>query len=198
MKGLILKDIYCISYQVVLVIILGIIMVISDTYYTKAIAMSMAAILPYTALAYDEQTKWDRYAEMMPYRKSSIVLSKYILILATVAFLMILGAIVAAAAFDGEAAQTRILSLLFCGCCTIMISSIAIPFTFKLGTGKALWIYVPIIIVMAGGGSALMNHSYGYIMAHRGMLMTVMVAVTAVALAVSIKAAIRYYDPARG
>ena len=40
--------------------------------------MLYAAMMPISALAYDENCKWDQLAAMMPYSVRDIVLSKYL------------------------------------------------------------------------------------------------------------------------
>ena len=48
-------------------------------YSMSAFAVMYAAMLPMTALAYDERSKWDTLAAMMPYSTGALVLSKYLL-----------------------------------------------------------------------------------------------------------------------
>jgi energy-coupling factor transporter ATP-binding protein EcfA2 len=45
----------------------------------SSIAIVYAAMLPITVIAYDERSKWDQLAAMMPYSKRELVFSKYLL-----------------------------------------------------------------------------------------------------------------------
>ena len=78
MKGLLRKDLYVLTRQMRL--FMGAILllcVVNEQLATFAIMY--AAMLPYSALAYDEHCRWHQLAAMMPCRPRDIVLSKYIL-----------------------------------------------------------------------------------------------------------------------
>mgnify|MGYP000464773336 CR=1 FL=1 len=47
--------------------------------YNAIFAVTYAAMLPYSCVAYDERSKWDQLAAMMPYSNRDLVLSRYIL-----------------------------------------------------------------------------------------------------------------------
>jgi ABC-2 type transport system permease protein len=79
MKALLLKDCYTLMKQIKIYIIMIIIFAIIPGYSISSIAMFYAAMLPITALAYDERSKWNSLAMMMPYSDESIVGSKYML-----------------------------------------------------------------------------------------------------------------------
>lgn len=77
MKGLIRKDIYVITKQLKLYLVMVVIFSLTRSMYIFAILY--CSMLPYTAMAYDERSKWHELATMMPYTISDIVLSKYVL-----------------------------------------------------------------------------------------------------------------------
>ena len=66
--------------------------------------MVYAALLPVTALAWDEQSKWDGLAKMMPYSKFELVFSKY-----TVGYI----SVAAAAALCGTLLSTALIPVIF-------------------------------------------------------------------------------------
>ena len=37
------------------------------------------SMIPYSAMAYDQQSRWNTFARMLPYREKDIVLSRYVL-----------------------------------------------------------------------------------------------------------------------
>lgn len=77
MKGLLLKDIYVVMRQAKMFLI--ILVVFSAVPGLSAVGLIYGAMIPITALAYDERAKWDTLSAMMPYSKRNIVLSKYVL-----------------------------------------------------------------------------------------------------------------------
>ena len=79
MKGLLIKDFYSIVSQLKLFLIIIIAFALVPGYSVSAFAMVYAALLPINALAWDEQSKWDNLARMMPYSKFDLVFSKYII-----------------------------------------------------------------------------------------------------------------------
>ncbi len=79
MKALLLKDIISLSRYMRYVLVLLLILCLLPGFNGSSFAVMFAAMLPLTALAYDERTKWDKLAAMMPYSPRQLVLSKYVL-----------------------------------------------------------------------------------------------------------------------
>ena len=78
MSALLLKDYYVIFRQMKIFLLLILVFsCIPGTFYST-FAVVYASMLPYTALAYDERSKWDQLAAMMPYSARDVVLSKYL------------------------------------------------------------------------------------------------------------------------
>ena len=78
MKALIIKDTYVIWRQMKYFLILILIFSALPSGFNNAFAVIYTSMLPYTALAYDERSKWDQLAAMMPYSTRDAVLSKYV------------------------------------------------------------------------------------------------------------------------
>ncbi|MEG2377789.1 MAG: ABC-2 transporter permease [Clostridia bacterium] len=110
MTGLILKDlinlkkvvgIYCVL--IVFYIIMGISMK-NGASFMCAILCFIGVMLPMSAMAFDEQSKWDAYAATLPISRKTIVLSRYLLgvlmaaiaLLASILFVLITSKNVAA------------------------------------------------------------------------------------------------------
>lgn len=96
MVGLILKDLMTIQRQMkaqafVLVFLLVIAIFMQQSSMLLAIIVFIVTIQAITALSYDEQSKWDKYANTLPISKADIVFSKYILSV----MLMIIGLVMA-------------------------------------------------------------------------------------------------------
>jgi len=79
MKGLLIKDFFVISKQLKIFIAALIIFSIMPGYSLSVFAILYSGLLPITALAYDERSKWNNLAAMMPYSMGEIVFSKYLL-----------------------------------------------------------------------------------------------------------------------
>lgn len=84
MMGLILKDLYNLKkqskfYFILLVFYFLIGMANNSISMFGTMLCVLAAMLPVTAMAYDEKNNWDRYALTMPLSRKDMVLSRYIL-----------------------------------------------------------------------------------------------------------------------
>lgn len=142
MKALIKKDIFTVlkSMKVFLVIIIlfSIIPSFSASSFAVVYAVVYASMLPLTALAYDERSKWDTLAATMPYSPWQIVGSKYalgylglagsiLLTLAAQAATRLLGV-----AFDAASSE----SVLYAACTGLMMTALSLPAAFRLGVEK--------------------------------------------------------------
>lgn len=96
MVGLILKDLMTIQRQMkaqafVLIFLLMMAIFMQQSAMLLAVIVFIVTIQAITALSYDEQSKWDKYANTLPISKADIVFSKYILSV----MLMIFGLVMA-------------------------------------------------------------------------------------------------------
>ena len=79
MKALLLKDFYVLWKQMKAFLVLILLFSALPGSYNAIFAVTYAAMLPYSCVAYDERSKWDQLAAMMPYSNRDLVLSRYIL-----------------------------------------------------------------------------------------------------------------------
>ena len=79
MKALLLKDWYVLRKQVWSYLLIVLVWGLIPSLTLNLLAVVYGAMIPYTAMAYDERSKWDQMAAMMPYSIRDIVLSKYLL-----------------------------------------------------------------------------------------------------------------------
>ena len=79
MRALLMKDCFVLWKQLRLYVVLMLIFTVVNGAFGNVFIVIWAAMLPYTAMAYDERSKWDQMAAMMPYSIRDIVLSKYLL-----------------------------------------------------------------------------------------------------------------------
>lgn len=79
MKGLIIKDASVLIKKSKFLFLMIIIFGAMPANSFLGLAVMYPAMLPITALAYDEQSKWDNLAAMMPYSVFELAFSKYVL-----------------------------------------------------------------------------------------------------------------------
>ena len=200
MSALLLKDYYVIFRQMKIFLLLILVFsCIPGTFYST-FAVVYASMLPYTALAYDERSRWDQMAAMMPYSARDVVLSKYL-------FGWIAVAVSAAATFvlqtilsviwlsdvEGPSIPVILLSV----CVAVCILDITLPMMFRFGVEKgrlAMFLIIFLVCASAGGIATIEQSSLdgGFYLS----LSLVPAAIAAVVLSVvSIPLAIRFLRP---
>ena len=199
MSALILKDYYVIFRQMRIFLLLVLVFSCIPGAFYSTFAVVYASMLPYTALAYDERSKWDQLAAMMPYSARDVVLSKYV-------FGWISVAIAAAATFvlqtilsfvwlsdvTGPSVPVILLSV----CVAVCILDITLPMMFRFGVEKArLAMFLIIFLVCAGAGAiSVIDQSGG---PDFGFQMWAPPAVAVVMTAVSVPLSVRFYGRRR-
>ena len=163
MKGLIIKDIFALKKQAKILLALLIFYIVYAVAFEAwgmlvGVIVLLCIMLPVTTLAYDEKSKWDKYALSMPITRETIVLSKYIFaVLAELIGVAIVGVIgVLAVLFTGEMELKEML-LIILGTCEIGLIFLAVilPILFKFGVEKArlimlLVIFIPTMLMVMG------------------------------------------------
>ena len=81
MIGLMKKDLYVADKtgRLLLVLAVAFSLIPSMRSFGCTYAMMLALMIPLNSIAYDERSKWDRYAAMLPYKMWQMVWSKYLL-----------------------------------------------------------------------------------------------------------------------
>ena len=77
MKALLKKDIFVLIRQMRMFLVMIVVFSVLPGMNMSIFAIVYCGMLPYTAMAYDERSKWTQLAAMMPYTPGHIVLSKY-------------------------------------------------------------------------------------------------------------------------
>ena len=202
MKGLVWKDIYTLLKQAKFILLLMVLFACLPGYSMSAFAIFYGAMLPITALAYDERSKWDELAAMMPYSVKEIVGSKYVLGLLLVGSISALSiaariviGIIKAAPFDAEG----IISILILACLSLVLLMVDLPLMFRLGVEKGRIIY---ILLTCGGVVAGVSYIDQLMAVLDSMMVSTMLLivllVTAVGLGVSYCISARIYRVRRG
>lgn len=157
MKVLILKDLYVLWKQMRVFIIILLVISISNGTFGSVFIVLWAAMLPYTAMAYDERSKWDQLAAMMPYSTRDLVLSKYVLGWLCTGAAGILAAVVQivvrAVTVSPEAGVLNI--VLISVCASVCVLDITLPPIFWFGVERGRMVMFLIIFLVCGGTGAL-------------------------------------------
>ena len=156
LRGLLIKDSMVLFRQLKLFFILMIGFAIIQNEATNGFALMYMTMLPITALAFDEQSRWGTYAQMMPYKIRDIVISKYLIGMIGAALVAVIE-IVSSAVFmlvrEGnlELLTEKLLVLLLVFCCSLVLMSINLPIIFKMGAERGRIIYILITVFLAFG-----------------------------------------------
>lgn len=154
MKGLLIKDCYVLFREARVFLLIVVIFCFIRNPCTQGFAIMYASMLPFTTMGYDEQSKWDYLAEMMPYSRRDMVLSKYIIgILATlaVAVLQTFSALVLQVFSPDGLLNEHLSSIVIYICCGLLLMAVDLPVLFKLGSEKGRMVYLLITVLCAVG-----------------------------------------------
>ncbi len=165
MSALLLKDFYTLIRQTRIFMIMIVIFAVMPGLNSAGFAVVYAAMLPITALAYDERSKWDSLAAMMPYTPRQIVVSKYVLGYAGIglaAVLSLTAKVITAMIQHAGADASGLLSILFLACVAAIILAASLPFMFRIGVEKGrILLFILLAAVAAAamvGGDKLISY----------------------------------------
>lgn len=160
MKGLIRKDLYvlfsaCRLQLLIVTLFAGAAVLLEEQVsYLCALTAVMAAMLPMTLMAYDEQSRFDRFAFALPVSRAEIVLGKYAVTLLSVlwiAVVYVLGGLLSAAFGLLDLAQWNLGALAGMLTLPLIAPALYLPLAFRFGVEKGrIWV----IIFMAVFGAA--------------------------------------------
>ena len=160
MRGLLVKDFYTVFKQMKAFLLLIVVFAFIPGFSSLSFAIIFATLLPITSVAYDERSKWNRMAAMMPYSARDLVLSKYlfgyIIAFAVAAFCCFAQAVVGLfthAALTGEFFMKLILFV----CAGLIIDAIELPVIIKFGVEKGRIFMVFFTVILAVCGTSLVS-----------------------------------------
>lgn len=160
MSGLIIKDGYTMIKQTKVLLILTILFAVIPSDFMFGYSVFYAAMMPITALAYDERAKWDKFAGMLPYSAGQIVGSKFIIGYLSVGcvFLLTLISKVIFAGMRGETLTMESLaSLLLIICVAVLVQAVNLPIMFWIGVEKGRMIFVLFTVLMVTASVTLLE-----------------------------------------
>nr|WP_245156634.1 ABC-2 transporter permease [Clostridium aminobutyricum] len=119
-----------------------------DSTFFAGVLMMSFAILPITALAYDDRANWNKYALTMPISRQMLVVSKYLmaLILLGIGGLTILLFNTFFGNYNLHEGLLATCTMMFIG---VLIFSISLPLNYKFGTEKSRYILIGVCVLPA-------------------------------------------------
>ena len=193
MKGLLLKDWKTLLKQMKVMLAITTLLACVPGTYLSAFALFYAAMMPITALAYDERARGDNLAEMLPYSPRQLVLSRYVFGWGATLFAGVFYCI--GLLINGqeslETGSFATLAALFA--VVLVFQAVLFPLIFRMGVEKAR---VCMILVIAGvmgvwGASAYLLEKQPALLPHVPLPPVLVVAV--VLCLASVKAAEKQY-----
>ena len=157
MKSLLLKDFYVITKQLKIFLIIIPVIALTTGESMSTFSILLGAVLPMTAIAYDERSKWNELAAMMPYSKFDLIFSKYLL-----GYLCMFGA--ALLVFIGQiigknnsivVIDDDINVLLFAVMGGLIFIAINTPILFKFGSEKGRFVFIITMALVGASGPIL-------------------------------------------
>lgn len=157
MKSLLLKDFYVITKQLKIFLIIIPVIALTTGEAMSTFSILLGAVLPMTAIAYDERSKWNELATMMPYSKFDLIFSKYLL-----GYLCMFGA--ALLVFIGQiigknngivVIDDDINVLLFAVMGGLIFIAINTPILFKFGSEKGRFVFIITMALVGASGPIL-------------------------------------------
>lgn len=209
MSALLLKDWYVIRRSFWSIALIMVVWAVIPQGFLNNFAIIYGAMLPYSLMAFDQRSRWDQYARVLPLSDGEIVLSRYVLgwlsLLLGVA--LVCGAQGLLSGFWDKAGMS-ISGGAAAFCVGCMLLALNIPLLFRFGTEKARWVSVFVIFslcVMAGalgnlplitGGAyrpGLQGIVHVSLLAGRLIETAVPLALAILATAVSIPLSLKFY-----
>lgn len=158
MKALLMKDTLVLWKQMKLFLLIILVLSAIPNSFNNVFAVIYAAMLPYTAMAYDERSRWEQLAAMMPFSPRELVTSKYVfgwLCIAAAAALsaLIQGFLSMVLPLGSYAFSLPLVFLALCG--AVCVLSITLPLMFRFGVEKGRMVMFLIIFLVCGSSGAL-------------------------------------------
>lgn len=152
MRGLLYKDFLTLLRQMRLFLLLVVAFALIPGIGSSGFAVLYGISIPISAIAYDERTRWNRLAVMLPFTDGQLVLCKYILSWGSAISLTLLSALgqFVMGALRGGASGGEILvsSLGMCAIALLLIAAV-LPTMFRFGTERGRLAFIALIAAAA-------------------------------------------------
>ena len=193
MKALLYKDAMVLWKQMKIMLLLILVFSVLPSGFQNTFAVLYAALLPYSALAYDERSRWDRMAAAMPYSVREMVTEKYVFgwiaALGTLTLTLVLRLVSQYLLHLGEGASVEMLLMAFFG--SLIAMAVTLPMMFRFGVEKgrlAMLLLIGLVCGGAAGVAGMETFTVGSVQNLPVLLLAVAVAVAANAVSIPIAA----------
>lgn len=201
MKALLLKDFYVLRKQMWVYAIIVLAWGVVPQAWLNLLAVVYGSIIPYSAMAYDQRSRWDRFTRMLPYSDRTVVLSRYSLgwislSIGAVAVAICQGVLTCLplpAKLSANLSPGFVFAALCVGC---LLLDLNIPLILRYGTEKARWVAILITFLTfasVGALSGLVNDAKTATAAVLSLALPGLLALTIIATAVSILLSLKFY-----
>ncbi len=166
-----------------------------------AFATWYAALLPITALAYDERARWDFYAAGLPYTMRDLVLGKYVLSwvsIAAAAVLSLLGQAVVGLVRGGGDLAELVAAMPLIVVTPLLLTAVLLPVLFRYGVERGRMLFYGMIAAFAAVAFLLFRDGAGPVAGDALPLTPILLVAAVVGTVVSVRCSIRVYTPKRG
>ena len=201
MKALLLKDYYTLGKSLRSLALIVLLWSVIPMAFLNVFAMIYGSMIPYSAMAYDQRSRWDSFARMLPYSDRTVVLSRYALgwiSLSVGAFAVaicqgVLTCLPLPAKLSANLSPGFVFAALCVGC---LLLDLNIPLILRYGTEKARWVAILITFLTfasVGALNGLVNDAKTAAAAVLSLALPGLLALTVIATAVSILLSLKFY-----
>lgn len=190
MKGLILKDFYMMIKYCRITLAVSVMFLVlaffNDNLFILFYPSMICGLIPTTLLAYDERSRWLQYSMTMPYTKTQIVSSKYLIGLISQSLMLLVIAAVQAIKMSmsgGFMLREYLTMLMLVAVLSLFSSSVSLPFIFKMGVEKgriAYYVMVGVVCALSAGTSVLLSNETPQPVALDGVLPVLLLIVSGI------------------
>ena len=198
MKGLLYKDAVTLMKQLKLFLMMILIFAVIPGYNLITFALVYCAMLPFSAMAYDERSKWNRLAAMLPYSDVQLVRCKYILGCLSVLGATLLAAVAQFAILLIRSPQAELaamlLTLVVSASTSLILLALSLPFLYRFGVELGRMTFIVAIVVGVVGVTLFTNAASFDLSERASSILVLLVPALAVALnAISVPLSTRLY-----
>lgn len=194
MKALIMKDVYVLWKQMRMFMLVILLMAMVNNTFNAIFLVVWCSMLPYTAMAYDEQSHWDHLAAMMPYRKRDIVLSKYVLGWLCIGVISLFCLVMQTVIGFWSGKTTTIPTLLVGIAVAILSLDLTLPMILRFGVERGRMIFLVIIFGAAIGASVLLDGTNNLPTISTAAAGSVLVAASVILTVISVMVSMKLYE----
>ena len=184
MKALLLKDFYVLRKQMWVYAIIVLAWGVVPQAWLNLLAVVYGSIIPYSAMAYDQRSRWDKFTRMLPYSDQAAVMSRYVLSQGILSQLSIPSAFF-------SALPLRILFVALCIGCLLL--ALNIPLMLRLGAEKARLVSALTTFLVFASAGALSGLADAESTAPVMLALPVLAVLAIIATAVSIPLSLKFY-----